>query len=103
MAQDNGIEKHKLPKYIPKTKPFSPQDLLLRNDTINFQQKFSLGKVQPGIYFLPQDNMPCKVPDTNEIATIPNPSPITIPFKSHIPNPLRNDKKDGVPLQQPKR
>lgn len=42
----------------------------------------------PGIYNLPQDNMPCIVPDTKEIAGIPNVvSKIENPFISKIPNP----------------
>jgi hypothetical protein len=47
-------------------------------------QKFPL----PGVYNLPQDNMPCIVPDTKEIAAIPNVlTNKEIPFISKIPNP----------------
>jgi hypothetical protein len=47
-------------------------------------QKFPL----PGVYNLPQDNMPCIVPDTKEIAAIPNAVlKIENPFISKIPNP----------------
>lgn len=47
----------------------------------------------PGTYFLRQDNMPCIVPDTKEIAAIPNTAPsITLPFKTTIPNPSQKLK-----------
>ena len=76
--------------------------LLKQADVIelkNEQQKKpdSLGKYfhqwvlkthKPGVYALPHDNMPCLVPDTKDIAAIPNvwrnPS---VPFISNIPNP----------------
>jgi hypothetical protein len=48
---------------------------------------------KPGVYALPQDNMPCIVPDTKDIAAIPNawlrPS---VPFRSAIPNPGLKEK-----------
>jgi hypothetical protein len=46
----------------------------------------------PGVYFLPQDNMPCLIPDTRDIAMMPNAWPsVQVPFKSAIPNPgLKN-------------
>lgn len=50
-------------------------------------------KQNPGIYYLPQDNMPCLVPDTKDIAAIPNawPHP-SVPFKGTIPNPGLQEK-----------
>jgi hypothetical protein len=43
----------------------------------------------PGIYRLPIDRMPCIVPDTKELAVIPNAwkAPITLPYSATIPNP----------------
>ena len=52
-----------------------------------FKNYFGLGK-KPGVYSLKMDNMPCIVPDTKEIAEIPNfwRDKITVPFNSRIPN-----------------
>lgn len=43
----------------------------------------------PGVHALPLDNMPCVVPDTKGIATLPNAfqKPL-IPFRSSIPNAI---------------
>ena len=42
----------------------------------------------PGIYQLRQDRMPCIIPDTREIAPIPNAwKAVTMPFSGNIPNP----------------
>ena len=49
---------------------------------------------KPGIYRLSQDGMPCLIPDTKDIAAIPNAVPrVEVPFRSRIPN--------GAPLQSP--
>ncbi len=50
-------------------------------------------KLNPGIYYLPQDNRSCHAPDTKDIAAIPNARPgVQVPFKSAIPNPGGQDK-----------
>jgi hypothetical protein len=54
----------------------------------------------PGIYRLPQDNMPCIVPDTKDITAMPNLWPsVTIPFKGgKMPNPaIRPKQKSNLP------
>lgn len=66
-------------------------------------------QVQPGIYRL-RDGMPCIVPDTKDIAAIPNawPAPQKLPYPATIPNsgkglypllpqpaPQKEGKKDG--------
>lgn len=63
------------------------KDSLIK-DLKNFYSK----EQHPGICYLPQDNMPCLVPDTKDIAPIPNAwSDVRIPFQSNIPNPgLKN-------------
>jgi hypothetical protein len=54
----------------------------------------------PGVYNLPQDGMPCVVPDTEGIAPIPNASPkVTVPFESTMPNPM---DKQGQAQKEPK-
>ena len=98
-AQDKGTQKPKIPGYMSKTKPFQYQDLLLRNDTINYPQ-LSRGKMKPGVYALRQDNMPCKVPDTNGLVQIPNGAPVTLPFKSNMPNPSPYYRGDSSLFQQ---
>jgi hypothetical protein len=41
----------------------------------------------PGVHRLPQDGMPCVVPVTENIALIPNASPVVrLPFRSKMPN-----------------
>jgi hypothetical protein len=59
----------------------SLKKLLLFNHTVNAPA--------PGVYKMPLDGMPCIVPDTKELAVIPNAwkSPITIPYSGTIPNP----------------
>ncbi len=48
----------------------------------------STGARKPGIYALPQDRMPCIVPDTGSMVAIPNAFPtVSVPFKpATIPN-----------------
>ena len=48
----------------------------------------SIGARKPGIYSLPQDRMPCIVPDTGSIVAIPNAFPtVSVPFNTTtIPN-----------------
>ena len=44
------------------------------------------------IKYLKQDNMPCVVPDTKDIAAIPNAArTITVPFPTTIPNPAQKE------------
>ena len=50
-------------------------------------------KATSGIYYLPQDTMPCLVPDTKDLAAIPNAwLNVQVPFKSFMPNPGLQDK-----------
>lgn len=39
----------------------------------------------PGVYALPQDGMPCIVPDTNSIAAMPNAAPEVYPYRKDMP------------------
>ena len=44
----------------------------------------------PGVYKLRQDQMPCLVPDTKDIAPIPNMAgKVSIPFRGNIPNGIQ--------------
>lgn len=57
------------------------------------KQEFTvqLSSHQNKITILPQDKMPCVIPDTSDIAAIPNAwTPVTVPYKPQhqpIPNP----------------
>jgi hypothetical protein len=57
-----------------------------------------IGK-KPGVYRLPQDNMPCIVPDSTKIVRIPNAwkGPKPIPYKSNPPR-IPNPTKPWVPF-----
>ena len=64
----------------------------LRKDTTQPNRLFSLFNPKPGVYRLRQDNMPCIVPDTKDLAIIPNAwkGPVKVPFRGNsprIPNP----------------
>ncbi len=78
-------------------KPFRNNIFLekIHQDTLikKFQAPLVGKKIEPGIYYMPQDNMPCLVPDVRDLAAIPNGWPnVQLPFKSGIPNP-------GLPQQ----
>lgn len=63
---------------------------------LNKNQRF-LQNAKPGVHCLLQDGMPCLVPDTKDIAAIPNAwkGKIIIPFTGNfprIPNPVQRQK-----------
>ena len=67
---------------------------MLPNRNKNITPLSYLQNPKPGVHRLPQDGMPCIVPDTKDIAAIPNAAPrVEVPFRSRIPN--------GSPLQPP--
>jgi hypothetical protein len=46
---------------------------------------------KPGVYAMPQDGMPCIVPDTNDIAAMPNAAKaIPVPPANRMPNAAPN-------------
>jgi hypothetical protein len=53
----------------------------------------------PGVYNLPQDNMPNIVPDMNKVKQIPNAMTPRTPFKSEIPNAAPEQKPDPKKLK----
>ena len=54
---------------------------------IPFRDPDVLSGKQPGVYTLPQDGMPCIVPDTKDIVAIPNAFPKKVaPELGQIPN-----------------
>jgi hypothetical protein len=52
-----------------------------------------------GIFSLPQDNMPCIVPDMNKSIKIPNGMTPRIPFKTEIPNAAPQQKLNPKKLK----
>ncbi len=51
---------------------------------------------KPGVYALPQDRMPCIVPDTGGIVAIPNAFPsVVVPFRTTIPNAWQGPSLKG--------
>lgn len=50
-------------------------------------------KPKPGVYALPQDGMPCIVPDTNGLVAMPNAAKdIKVPPANRIPNAAPNQR-----------
>jgi hypothetical protein len=49
------------------------------------EQQTRLVPKEPGVYALPQDGMPCLVPDTNSLATMPNAAPRLYPYRKDMP------------------
>ena len=73
---------------------------IYKDSLIKELKDFYSRKKNPGVYHLPQDNMPCFVPDTKEIAAIPNAWPdVQVPFQSKMPNP---GLKNKPLIEQPK-
>lgn len=63
----------------------------LNDTTVVFNNLIFPKKAKPGVYRLPQDNMPCIVPDTKDIAVMPNAfkGTVNVPFIAvppRIPN-----------------
>ena len=72
-------------------------------DTFNLKAPNAGTLPAPGVYSLPQDNMPCMVPDQNAVVQIPNAIKPRIPYNSHIPNatpPNRTPSKKAKPFQK---
>ena len=71
-SYSNGLKDQNILSLKPKTYDLKKSEILSR---------------QPGVYSLPQDGMPCIVPDTNGIAAMPNAFPnVSVPFKTTMPN-----------------
>lgn len=66
--------KQRLDEYMQKQKP----NLLPKTDLKTLVPNMGLEswmQAKPGVYALPQDNMPCIVPQTNDIVQSPNAMP----------------------------
>lgn len=79
-GNNNEVLKQQLQEYLQRKK----------------QQNQLLANKHGNVAFLPQDHMPCIIPDTNAIKPMPNAwSGITIPYQSPyppIPNPALTPK-----------
>ncbi|MBC7863496.1 MAG: hypothetical protein IAF38_11005 [Bacteroidia bacterium] len=96
------------PRYLQWFRDKVTVDPTKKDSFVNLQygQLFLKG-AKPGVHRLPQDGMPCIVPDTKDIVAIPNlfKGKVSVPFvgsQPHIPNPLVNDlrfrNKKGVSI-----
>ena len=58
----------------------------------------------PGVYALPQDNMPCVVPDTKDVAAIPNAAHQVYPYREDMPkkSPKPGEIPNATPFKLPK-
>lgn len=71
-----------------------------RNDSdIVVHSPIELKGKKAGVYRLPQDGMPCIVPDSTKTANIPNAwkGPVKVPYKSNAPS-IPNLSKPWVPF-----
>ena len=78
----------------------SPPYFFDRNNGIILPYTYRLNAAPPGIYNLPQDNMPCIVPNTFGMTPVPNAAPIKqLPYRTDIPNaaPFRSHPPLVVP------
>ncbi|HEU4472176.1 MAG TPA: hypothetical protein VFR58_13885 [Flavisolibacter sp.] len=71
----------------------------------NFSQGFVnvTPKLAPGVHFLPQDGMPCLVPDVSGIAAIPNAWSVTTVQGKKAERPMGAIPNPSVPLGPSKR
>jgi len=67
----------------------APRVQLLDTTAKGKQLSAILKNPTPGVYRMPQDGMPCVVPDTKEIAAMPNAwkGKLGMPYQGRIPNP----------------
>jgi hypothetical protein len=89
-----------------QTQPHLKAELKFKLDSNgnSLLKSFPSAVMAPGIHFLPQDNMPCVVPDTREIVPIPNGwkgeiSPRFNPPAPAIPNPGGKNSPQGKTFQ----
>jgi len=87
------------PKGFPKFKnnfgPERPLRVIVPKDSA-LLNIYPYANKKPGVYRLPKDGMPCIVPDTKDIAAIPNgwKGTLRVPYKGKkpvIPNPSKPD------------
>jgi hypothetical protein len=93
-AQEFKVDVPKIMKHSNVFKQLNtPKRSFNRDSLIQGLQNFFTTKHHPGMYYLPQDNMPCLVPDTEDVSAMPNvwPQPETS-FKSAMPNPGFREK-----------
>lgn len=67
-----------------KTRKMRPSHPLLNLEPLPEEQQGQVPK-KPGIYALPQDGMPCIVPDTKDMAALPNAAPLVYPYRQDMP------------------
>jgi hypothetical protein len=77
-----------------KARKMGPSHPLLKLEPLKEEQN-RLVPDKPGVYALPQDGMPCVVPDTGSIAAMPNAAPRVYPYRRDMPTrPYRKGTPD---------
>lgn len=67
-----------------KARKMGPSHPLLKLEPLH-EEAETLVLEKPDVYALPQDGMPCIVPDTNGIAAMPNAAPKVYPYRKDMP------------------
>lgn len=62
-----------------------PSHPLIKIDVSSKDELIPTPRRIPGVYALPQDGMPCVVPDTEGLAAMPNAAPMIYPYRKDMP------------------
>jgi hypothetical protein len=62
-----------------------PSHPLIKLEVPSRDEQIPTTRRRPGLYALPQDSMPCIVPDTERLAVMPNAAPMTYPYRKDMP------------------
>ena len=62
-----------------------PAHPLIKIDVPSKDEPIPTTRRKPGVYALPQDSMPCVVPDTEGLAVMPNAAPMVYPYRKGMP------------------
>lgn len=66
-------------------KKMGPSHPLIKIDVPSKNEQIPTTRRKPGVYALPQEGMPCVVPDTEGLAAMPNATPMTYPYRKDMP------------------
>ena len=98
-AQDAGKElQNKMNEVTKQDLANRIRNWKVQKDTNDVLRHLGFLEGKPGVYRLPQDNMPCIVPDSSKTVKIPNAwkGPKRIPYRSNPPR-IPNIAKPWVP------
>lgn len=97
-AQDRYVQKYEYNQNDVRQEFSNQGNAYSLNDSTFVFHDFGLKGKNPGVYRLPQDNMPCIVPDSTKTVRMPNAwkGSKRIPYKSNPPR-IPNLAKPWVP------